>query len=504
MWIAWCGFLPEFESDEANIMSFHFLEENAKKLGYETLRIYNDSIADKKVNKSLEKYATLKEEYTNEKDMYYHVGKTIIYSKSLTDKPVQKWNNKSLYLEFHENINNDDVNINDIKLDSNKVTVAKVTKENARTAIKLQQSIFPLENGKQDILSAVNNDYAENYKTMSYIMAMYEGKYIGICGLYTYNEYPNDAWVAWFGILPEYRRKGVGSILIKYVIEQAKKEKYKTLRVYTDSNINHYACKLYDKYFDINEKYLNEKGEYYQVGDTLIYSKSLTKKPAELWADKSLFLKEHEDRNQSMLLDFVPINKKNLKIASWVQYTIFNESHCCGYLDYKTEVENREKNKLPLNFLVYYKKIPVGVIGLYEVDSESEDIWLNWFGVLPEYRQHGFGTQMLLYVLELAKKYNKSYFRLFTYATWHSKSQNIYKRTMPLVENYYNENDNMYCIKNGQPKIFSINLKDIPVKKWQNKFIDLSAEILLHSESIDKLKEDGLFEDFTKYKAKKI
>ncbi|MEE1068655.1 MAG: hypothetical protein UH678_09195, partial [Fibrobacteraceae bacterium] len=42
-----------------------------------------------------------------------------------------------------------------------------------------------------------------------------------------------------------------------------------------DSNANHYACKLYDKLFEKKEIYLNEKGKYYQVGDTLIFFKKI-------------------------------------------------------------------------------------------------------------------------------------------------------------------------------------------------------------------------------------
>ena len=183
-----------------------------------------------------------------------------------------------------------------------------------------------------------------------------------------------------------------------------------------------------------------------------------------------------------------------------VQYEIFNDSHSCGYLDYVNEVKEKNKDKkcLPLDFIVYYKNEPVGVIGLYEVNKNSKDIWLNWFGVLPKYRKHGFGTQMLLFALETAKNMGKKNFRLFTYSVWHAKAQGIYKRTMKLEEKYTNKEDNQYCIEQGKPKIFSISLTNKNVERWQNKFIDLSSENQLHIQSVKQMVKDGLFKNYKK------
>ena len=94
------------------------------------------------------------------------------------------------------------------------------------------------------------------------------------------------------------------------------------------------------------EIYNNEKGKYYQVGDTLIYSLSLTNEPVKKWDDKCIFLESHENTNNSYTLKYVPINSKNLKKAALIQYEIFNDSHSVGYLDYKKEVEERSKNKM--------------------------------------------------------------------------------------------------------------------------------------------------------------
>ena len=491
-WLTWAGFLPKYDTPELNNLYLTFIKTFAKERGYTTLRVYTDEIADKVANEAYERFGMVKEEYTNEKNKFYSVGKTLIYSISLTDDKTVRWNNKCLYLETHEDRNKNKDEDKTIKVDLSKIKYVPVTKDNSKSAIRIQQSIFPLENGKQDILESLE-ETKTNFDFLQYYLICYNEKYIGITGLYSYPQYKDDCFMAWFGILPLYRRNGIGTLTIKHLKSLAKKLNFKNLRVYTDSHSNHYACRLYEKVFEHVEVYENEKGKYYQVGDTLIFSTSLTQNKIQPWNNKSLFLESHEKTNNSFSLKYVPINKKNVKLAGLVQYEIFNESHSCGYLDYVNEVENKKNSSLPLDYLVYYRKDPVGVIGLYEIDGSPDDIWLNWFGVLEKYRKHGFGTQMLLFALETAKKMGKKNLRLFTYSVWHAKAQGIYKRTMKLEEPYTNKDDNQYCIEQGKPKIFSIALSDKDVDKWKNKFIDLSSENQLHVESLKRMVKDGLF-----------
>ena len=496
-WLTWAGFLPEYDTPEINNLTLNFIKKLTTEKGFKNLRVFTDEIADKEDNLDYERFGMIKEIYTNEKNKFYCVGKTLIYSISLTNDSVKKWNNKCLFLEEHEKRNKTKEEEKTIKVDLKKIIYVEVNEDNAKNAIRIQQSIFPLENGKQDILESLEPK-KKNFDFLKYYLIKYGEKYIGITGIYSYPQYPKDAWMAWFGILPLYRRNGIGSNTILFLKKLASKLKFETLRVYTDSNSNHYACKLYDKFFEQKEIYSNERGKYYQVGDTLIYSTSLTKNPVTLWNDKCIFLESHEQTNNSYLLKYVPINEQNVKLAGIIQYEIFNESHCCGYLDYVNEILNKN-SILPIDFIVYYRKQPVGIIGLYEIKDSPDDIWLNWFGVLPKYRTHGFGTQMLLFALETAKKMGKKTFRLFTYSIWHAKAQGIYKRTMKLEESYTNKDDNQYCITQGKPKIFSISLTDKIVEKWKNKFIDLSSENELHIQSLKQMTKDGLFEDYKKY-----
>ena len=44
---------------------------------------------------------------------------------------------------------------------------------------------------------------------MDYYIVFHNDIPIGVTGIYSYHEYPDDAWLGWFGILDKYRNKYV-------------------------------------------------------------------------------------------------------------------------------------------------------------------------------------------------------------------------------------------------------------------------------------------------------
>jgi GNAT superfamily N-acetyltransferase len=60
------------------------------------------------------------------------------------------------------------------------------------------------------------------------------GKLLGTTGLYQYTcDVTEAVWLAWFCVAPEARRKGIGSRLLDFYIEQAKRTGLQYLRLYT-------------------------------------------------------------------------------------------------------------------------------------------------------------------------------------------------------------------------------------------------------------------------------
>ncbi|HLC63521.1 MAG TPA: GNAT family N-acetyltransferase [Candidatus Nanoarchaeia archaeon] len=87
-------------------------------------------------------------------------------------------------------------------------------------------------------------------KQLQYYVAVEKGKVIGTTGYYTLKEDEKEAyWLAWFCVDKEYRGRGVGTSLLEFIIEKARKEKKRYLRLYTSDNPDEAdAQKLYDKF----------------------------------------------------------------------------------------------------------------------------------------------------------------------------------------------------------------------------------------------------------------
>lgn len=171
--------------------------------------------------------------------------------------------------------------------------------DNYNEAIRIQNEIFPHEDGTINILASLDRNlfmkitgifYPDD--KVKYYIAILKNEPIGITGLYSINK--KEVWLAWFGILPNYRNRGYGEELLKETINLAKKLGYEGLRLYTDKVGNSKAIKLYEKVGFIGEKYLAEKLSY----DCWIYSKNLESKEIELWDNKNLNLSYQSELDQ--------------------------------------------------------------------------------------------------------------------------------------------------------------------------------------------------------------
>jgi GNAT superfamily N-acetyltransferase len=84
----------------------------------------------------------------------------------------------------------------------------------------------------------------------------------GIIGLYTLSYDEKEAyWLGWYCVDPKSRGKGVGKLLLNFVISKAKKDGKKWLRLYTSNEPNERrANEIYDKlgFKLIKNKKINE------------------------------------------------------------------------------------------------------------------------------------------------------------------------------------------------------------------------------------------------------
>lgn len=171
-----------------------------------------------------------------------------------------------------------------------------VDQQNVGQAIRIQNEIFPLENGSEDLKEAVSGNL-QSYQLLKYWLAKDENKFVGISGLYAYKEYPQDAWLGWFGVLESERGKGYATKIMQFIMQQAKQLGFESLRLYTDEQDNAKAVNLYNKLGMTSELYNNPEDVHFEISNTLVFSKSLTDKPVTLWDNKNLFLGAHDEKN---------------------------------------------------------------------------------------------------------------------------------------------------------------------------------------------------------------
>ena len=164
---------------------------------------------------------------------------------------------------------------------------------NYKKAIEMQKEIFPEEDGTMNILASLNRSlfmqktelyYEDDH--VRYYIAYSGNEAVGITGMYYYDNDPASAWLAWFGVLPDKRRRHYGEKILEQTMELAKQKGFEIMRLYTDAISNADAIKLYKKLGFTGEKYSAEKLSY----DCHIYSKNLHGKKAEPWNNRVLGL----------------------------------------------------------------------------------------------------------------------------------------------------------------------------------------------------------------------
>lgn len=169
-------------------------------------------------------------------------------------------------------------------------------------------------------------------------------------------------------------------------------------------------------------------------------------------------------------MQFVDISKDNLLLATEIQMEIFSEEDC-AYLHYLYSFINVKKY-----FLVYENNDIIGITGIYEDEftQENDVAWVGWYGVLANYRGKGYGKQILLKTIELAKKEGYKIIRLYTEST-NVPACALYDKIMDFKETYSKEN-----IPNVL--VYSKSLYREICPKFNNKYLGLKFHLMEQEE----------------------
>lgn len=173
----------------------------------------------------------------------------------------------------------------------------KVTPKNLDLAIKIQNKIFPNENGALNLAASTNEKlkkeiYGKNARESVAFWVCKENEVpIGITGIYIMFKYPKDAWCGWFGVLPQFQGKGFGKKIFLWTMNKAKYMGLENFHLYTDLEDNKIAVKLYRSVGMIEEPYTAENMSPEKI---VIFSKNLVSDKNKKWGNKNLLLKWQE------------------------------------------------------------------------------------------------------------------------------------------------------------------------------------------------------------------
>lgn len=162
----------------------------------------------------------------------------------------------------------------------------KLNQDNIQYAIEIQHKIFGSLDASKDYEAFVNGENDYNY------FLVYDGDTcIGVSGIYHIGQDYENAWLGWFGILPEKRRNALGSDALRLVDETARDLGFRTMRVLIsddevfDGAQKFFKCNGYHK-----EEYKTPRDPESLKKNYYIFSKNLFQEPLEMWDNKNLNL----------------------------------------------------------------------------------------------------------------------------------------------------------------------------------------------------------------------
>lgn len=172
-------------------------------------------------------------------------------------------------------------------------------------------------------------------------------------------------------------------------------------------------------------------------------------------------------------IKYFKVNKDNFEIAYDIQKQIWKDEP--DYENFKNKSQSNDISNI--SWIILYNNEPIGISGVYTEDFDKETIWLDWYGVLPKYRNKGFGKKILLDTIDYCKKLNKyEYLRLDTTYWEERPAIYLYDSVMTFKEKYTVEDIDFS--HNWWIYTYSLNGKQ---EFWNNRYIGLS-------EHYDKLK----------------
>ena len=172
-----------------------------------------------------------------------------------------------------------------------------------------------------------------------------------------------------------------------------------------------------------------------------------------------------------MDIKLVVIDSENIEGAVFVQHIVFpHDSARQNYYESINKVTNN------IYCLLYLGEKCIGISGLYYYDIDPRSAWLGWFGIIPEYRNKGYGKVALNLFLNECKERNYMFARLYTDEIDNADAVKFYLHNGFTFERYENSHD--ITKYNGNILIGSKNLGNTKLELWNNKYLGFDKQLI--------------------------
>lgn len=174
-------------------------------------------------------------------------------------------------------------------------------------------------------------------------------------------------------------------------------------------------------------------------------------------------------------MDFKLVNKENYKLDIQLQGILFPVEKSPKQVYEGLETGN------PVNYIVYEGDTPVGITGYYFDKNLPDHVFINWFGVLSEYRCKGFGYKIIEWLINQCKKLPVKYLTTYTDKIVNAESVKLYKRLVFDVRDYDNQEDIKKFTDLGIENNYvacCLKLKDCEDIEFQKLYLKISDDLL--------------------------
>ena len=165
-----------------------------------------------------------------------------------------------------------------------------LTMENYEIVLFIKHLLFPESRSDVDY-----EKYFNNNENCEYFLVTINKEPCGITGWYDFDDKNVDAFMGWFGVLPNFRKKGIGRKILEFTINRVKDRNFNYFRVYTDEAVNYPSVCLYEKESLIKERY-SYPDKLGKTDSFVVFTKILKSNDNDLWNNRPL----NEDFNYEL------------------------------------------------------------------------------------------------------------------------------------------------------------------------------------------------------------